>query len=125
MTLLDHSNATPRYKKPSPRLLAYFFYIAGVLAAILAAAVLVTAQAQPQRPVQAEQAQATDSNVKARYSIGDIARAFGFIDTNQDGKMSRLEASGFRNIAKYFDAADADQDGYLSMEEFGSALNRP
>ena len=47
------------------------------------------------------------------------------MDANKDGKISRAEAAGFRNVAKYFDAADTDKDGTLSLAEFGNALNRP
>jgi hypothetical protein len=45
MTTLNPSTLTARLKKPSPRLLAYGFYIAGVVAAVMAAAVLISAQA--------------------------------------------------------------------------------
>ena len=60
-----------------------------------------------------------------KYNPKDIERAFMFMDTNRDGKISRQEASGFRNVAKHFDAADTNKDNYLSLEEFGNALNRP
>lgn len=127
MTTLDHSNTSPQFKKQklSPRLLAYYFYITGVLVAMIAAAVLVTAQAQTNDIQTKDVLTAEAGFVKARYSATDIARAFGFIDANQDGKMSREEASGFRNIAKHFDAADTNKDGNLSIEEFTNALNRP
>ena len=123
MTTLDPCNASTRFKKPSQHLLAYYFYIVGVLVAMLAAAVLVTAEAQTQQAQ--TQTRASETTIKTRYSISDIARAFGFIDANKDGKMSREEAAGFRNIAKYFDAADINQDGNLSIEEFSSALSKP
>ena len=60
-----------------------------------------------------------------KYNSKDIERAFTFMDTDRDGKISRQEASGFRNVAKHFDAADTNKDNYLSLEEFGNALNRP
>ena len=47
------------------------------------------------------------------------------MDDNRDGHLSRQEAAGFKNVAKYFDAADTNQDGMLSLLEFGGALNRP
>ena len=59
-----------------------------------------------------------------KYSAADIERAFNFIDANKDGKLSRQEAAGFRNVAKHFDAADTNKDGTLSLTEFGNALNR-
>jgi len=45
MTALHHNTLSRRSKKPSPRLLAYGFYIVGVLAALIAAVVQVSAQA--------------------------------------------------------------------------------
>ena len=59
-----------------------------------------------------------------KYSAADIERAFKFMDANQDGKLSHQEAAGFRNVAKHFDAADTNNDGTLSLTEFGDALNR-
>lgn len=59
-----------------------------------------------------------------RYTAGDIARAFGFMDTNKDGKISREEASGFRGVARHFDEADTNKDSALSHQEFESALNQ-
>lgn len=60
-----------------------------------------------------------------RYSATDIERAFNFMDANKDRQLSRQEAAGFRQVAKYFDAADTNKDGVLSLSEFGNALNRP
>ena len=94
MNTLQHSSTKMSVKKPPQPRVAYYFYIAGVLVSMLAATVLVTAEAQTQ------DGQATDAPAKVRYSASDVMRAFGFIDTNQDGKMSREEASGVRNIAK-------------------------
>lgn len=119
MNTLPHSSTKMSVKKPSPPMVAYYFYIAGVLVAMMAATVLVAAEAQTQ------DAQATDAPANIRYSASDAVRAFGLIDTNLDGKMSREEASGFRNIAKHFDAADSNRDGNLSIEEFAKAQNRP
>ena len=48
MTTLDRNNISPRLKKTSARVHAYYFYVAVVLMAILAASVLVTAQAHAQ-----------------------------------------------------------------------------
>ena len=136
-------------EKPPSSLVAYLFYAGGVLLAGTCAAILIgvcaaraqtipntepTASAAPalaasgsvDAPLTTSSAAATAPTKPApRYSAKDIERAFGFIDANKDGKISREEASGFRNVAKYFDAADINKDGTLSLEEFGSALNRP
>ena len=45
------------------------------------------------------------------------------MDSNHDGKLSPAEASGFRNVAKHFHAADANRDGSLSQGEFDDAVN--
>ena len=58
-----------------------------------------------------------------RYAASDLERAFGFMDGDRDGKVSRQEASGFRGVAKNFDRADTNQDGFLSREEFDTAMN--
>ena len=58
-----------------------------------------------------------------KYAAKDIQRVFGFMDRNKDGKISREEAAGFRNVAKHFDEADLDKDDLLSYEEFENALN--
>ncbi|MBH2018978.1 MAG: EF-hand domain-containing protein [Burkholderiales bacterium] len=58
-----------------------------------------------------------------RYAAADLERAFGFMDGDHDGKISRQEASGFRGVAKNFDRADTNQDGFLSRKEFDTAMN--
>ena len=58
-----------------------------------------------------------------RYAAQDIERAFGFIDSNHDGKISRAEATGFPNVLKYFDVADLNKDNALSRAEFENAMN--
>ncbi len=58
-----------------------------------------------------------------RYAASDLERAFGFMDGNRDGKISREEASGFRGVAKNFDRADTNHDSFLSREEFDTAMN--
>lgn len=124
-------------RTPGSRLMAYYFYVGGVLAALAAAAVLVATRADAQttgpvlpastasQPAAAPAALADAPKPPPRYSATDIERAFNFMDANKDGKISREEAAGFRNVARHFDAADTDKDGTLSLSEFGSALNRP
>ena len=130
------SNAVPPNRK------AYYFYLASVLIALTASAVLVAviAHAQTAEPILAAQPAATTAPAQAaagpavsspaavaapRYSAKDIDRAFVFMDANSDGLISRQEAAGFRSVAKYFDAADTNLDNALSLREFSSALNRP
>ena len=60
-----------------------------------------------------------------KYAAQDVERVFNFLDSNRDGKISRDEAAGFKNIAKHFDAADVNKDNFLSKEEFDNALNAP
>jgi hypothetical protein len=84
-------------------------------------------QAQPVSPAtqEAVSAPALATTARPRYSSGDMDMAFGFMDSNKDGKVSREEAAAFRNVAKHFDAADTNKDQKLSREEFESALSRP
>lgn len=58
-----------------------------------------------------------------RYSAGNLAMAFGYMDANHDGKISREEAAGFSGVARHFDQADTNHDGFLSREEFDHAMN--
>lgn len=121
--------------------IGYWFYVGGVMVAMASAAVLITtcarAQTAPSAAVESTPAATSTAPLPTlapaadaakptpKYSSRDIERAFGFMDANQDGRISREEASGFRNVAKHFDAADTNKDNVLSLEEFGSALNRP
>ena len=127
------------------RVTAYYFYLGGVALSSACAAVLISACAQAQTalpaapeamPADTAAAAAPASTAPAsvpqgvtkpspKYSAKDIERAFSFMDANKDGKVSRAEAAGFRNVAKHFDAADSNKDNFLSLEEFGNALNRP
>lgn len=105
-----------------------------VLAAATAALLAPVAHAQPaaEAPatppaVQAQPAPVVSTASAAtepRYTAGDIARAFSFMDTNKDGKISREEASGFRGVARHFDEADTNRDSNLSHQEFESGLNQ-
>jgi negative regulator of sigma E activity len=90
-------------------------------------AVAVHAQtAAPEAPAPPQvQATPATGTTAPRYAAADIERAFSFMDASKDGKVSREEAAGFRNVAKHFNAADTNQDQALSLEEFASAVNRP
>lgn len=69
-------------------------------------------------------ASAAESPASApRYLANDLERAFSFMDSKHDGKISREEASGFRGVAKHFDEADTNHDNALSREELDKAMN--
>ncbi|WP_397408270.1 EF-hand domain-containing protein [Polaromonas sp.] len=122
MTLTTASRSP--FRIPSRRLFAL---------ATAAALLAPVADAQPAATPPAVQAQSAPSTsvvstaaaaTEPRYSAGDIARAFGFMDTNKDGRISREEASGFRGVARHFDEADTNKDSSLSHQEFESAMNQ-
>ena len=58
-----------------------------------------------------------------RYAASDLERAFSYMDRSGDARISREEAAAFRGVAKNFDRADTDLDGFLSREEFDTAMN--
>ena len=106
----------------------------GISAAALLLSLGVHAQQSPQLPAAAEPtapaaiapAPITPGPAPApgaRYAAADLERAFSFMDGNHDGKVSRDEASGFRGVARNFDQADTNGDGFLSREEFDTAMN--
>jgi len=96
----------------------------GVSAATLLLALSVQAQDADSSAAATSSAAAAEVPAPApRYAASELERAFGFMDGNRDGKVSRQEASGFRGVAKNFDRADTNQDGFLSREEFDTAMN--
>ena len=125
--------------------LACYLYSASLTVAAVSAAVLMTSCANAQSMNSTAPASGATPSTPAlpraeldhqpapqdaakpaqKYNSKDIERAFMFMDTDRDGKISRQEASGFRNVAKHFDAADTNKDNLLSLEDFGNALNRP
>lgn len=137
MTATSRHASSSASNAPASKRKAYYFYVASVLIALAASAVLVAAMAHAQNAGPAARAQVATApgvppstpvavaTATPRYSAKDIGRAFVFMDANSDGLISRREAASFRNVAKYFDAADTNQDNALSPGEFSSALNRP
>lgn len=95
-----------------------------------AAAVFVMGSAHAQNPqalVPEPAASATSATQAAapapRYAASNLERAFNFMDGNHDGKVSREEAAGFRGVARHFDQADTNRDGFLARDEFDTAMN--
>lgn len=131
MTLTTAARGVSR--TPSPRTSSRTLFALATAAALLApVAHAQPAAAAPAAPtaVQAQSAPSisvvstASAATEPRYSAGDIARAFSFMDTNKDGKISREEAAGFRGVARHFDEADTNKDRNLSHQEFESALNQ-
>ncbi|MCY7370705.1 MAG: hypothetical protein LH479_07510 [Polaromonas sp.] len=58
------------------------------------------------------------------FSSANIAAAFGFLDRDKDGRISRDEAAGIRGVARNFDRADLNHDGSLSRDEFEHAMKQ-
>lgn len=114
-------------QSPPSRLTRPYRALAGMLLALTVFVLAMNAHAQPQAesPAQAQVAAPVVPVVAAepKYAAKDVERAFGFIDANRDGKISREEAAGFRGVAKHFDEADLNKDGFLSRDEFTNALN--
>ena len=126
-------------KQPPPALSSRFGfsgpYGAAMMLTLCAAAALLAmgAQAQTAPPAvpaavqaasQPQAAQTATAASAPKYNTKDLEQAFGFMDGNKDGKVSRDESASFRNVAKHFDEADTDKDQALSPEEFESAMNR-
>jgi hypothetical protein len=112
--------AAPGVARPSPALWLPATGLAlGCALLVLAAG----AQAQTPAPTATVAPEAAAAPAEPKYTVAQIAQAFGFIDGNKDGKLSREEAAGFRGVARHFDEADLNKDGALSREEFENALS--
>jgi 5-hydroxyisourate hydrolase-like protein (transthyretin family) len=62
-----------------------------------------------------------DQGTKLRLARMDTSEAaFRKLDTDNDGRISALEAAENPRVAAAFTMADKDKDGYLSKEEFES-----
>jgi hypothetical protein len=59
------------------------------------------------------------SSDRTRMAAADGA-VFAKLDTDQDGRVSAIEAAGDSKVAAGFTAADSDKDGYLSKAEFSN-----
>jgi hypothetical protein len=118
------SRRMPSRVAPAPH--RSWLYATAMMLTLTAAGALLAmrAQAQTPEPDAVAPAQATPSPAAApKYAAKDMAMAFSYMDANKDGKVSREEAAGFRGVARHFDEADTNRDGFLSSQEFESALN--
>lgn len=61
---------------------------------------------------------ATSMPGAASSAPGAESAAFSQIDTDQDGMISRQEASSFSAVEVIFEDSDANKDGALDVEEF-------
>mgnify|MGYP001819007520 FL=1 len=62
--------------------------------------------------------QATSMPGAASSAPGAESAAFSQIDTDQDGMISRQEASSFSAVEVIFEDYDRNKDGALDVEEF-------
>jgi len=68
-----------------------------------------TAGAQPQEPMNAQEA-------KAKFT-----EKFNAADADHDGKLTRQEAeAGMPNVAKDFDKIDAKKKGFVTQKQIGA-----
>ncbi len=59
----------------------------------------------------------------APMAVSDrVKKMFARLDKNKDGKIVRSEVGGF--LARYFDAADADRNGEVTLQELNAALTK-
>ncbi|WP_395054623.1 hypothetical protein [Polaromonas sp.] len=107
------------------KIIAPTLFVLGTALALATAVVLFGAnvQAQTNQPAPSTTTVTAAAPVESKYTVAQIAQAFGFIDGNKDRKISRAEAAGFRGVARHFDEADANKDGALSRQEFENALS--
>ena len=67
--------------------------------------------------------QAATPGNKSMHDKGDAA--FKKADKDNDGTLDRKEAKAMPNVAKNFDAIDADKDGTVSLEEVHIYMKGP
>lgn len=126
---------SPQQTFPTPGRRVAVRYVGAVALALAAAAMLYTPRghAQATDPAAAASAPAAGASQPSaaaasptpKYAARDLERAFSFMDKDNNGKVSRDEASNFRGVSKHFDEADTNKDNMLSREEFERAMNGP
>ena len=96
---------------------AALFSIAGFVVAQTAQTKSTLVQSSVDNPTAA--ATQPDPGTKMRLAAMDTSEAaFRKLDTDNDGRISALEAAENPRVAAAFTMADKDKDGYLSKEEF-------
>jgi len=93
-----------------------------LLIAALALTATTAAQAQANTPpARLAPAAGADTIPQNRTSAADVEAAFNRADTNHDGKLTRQESERFPAVALRFEQIDANQDAFISREEFNKA----
>lgn len=96
---------------------AALFSIAGFVVAQTAQTKSTLVQSSVDNPTAT--ATQPDPGTKMRLAAMDTSEAaFRKLDTDNDGRISALEAAENPRVAAAFTMADKDKDGYLSKEEF-------
>lgn len=95
-----------------------------LLATLALTAGLATAQATAPAPAATAQktAQAAESIPANRWTIAQIEDAFRKTDGDNNGAISRQEATMWTGLSRSFDKVDSDHDGVISRAEFDEAL---
>ncbi len=103
--------------------------VAAVALATALAPPLVRSQATPPDEAASSPASAASERTSPErraipFTPENIARAFGFLDRDRNGSISREEGATIRGVARNFDRADINKDNALSRTEFDNAMNR-
>ena len=95
-----------------------------LLATLAMAAGAATAQsaAPAQVPGAQKSAQAAESIPPNRWTLAQIEDAFRKTDGDNNGAISRQEATMWTGLSRSFDKVDSDHDGVISRAEFDEAL---
>jgi Ca2+-binding EF-hand superfamily protein len=81
--------------------------------ALVAAGLAATAVATP--------AFADNDEAKAKIAK-QIDKVFARLDNDNDGKISKSEASKGQRLSKHFDAIDTNHDGFVTRAELAAAF---
>ncbi|WP_036112826.1 MULTISPECIES: hypothetical protein [Luteibacter] len=60
---------------------------------------------------------------RAQQAMSQLTQRFNQADKDRDGKLTRDEAkAGMPRIAEHFDDIDSEHRGYITLEQFQSAI---